>query len=387
MSVKPEPIESIVPRKRNSDNAFPPTKVEEDYKDVSAAESSKKTKTETGPKEPLTQVTNVSVTPTASREPIPMYSGFDGMPNAGVKLEDAQAQISGLQYVPGGHSVVPGPVIMNHHIPQYTDAFQGWAPTYNEAFNTVGQYQVPQAEYRQLSPIPPPSVAPVAPRNSHLVPRPFPMDFDQVKQGSPEFDNLSYLSHQAVSLPARQYDWQSNLPSSVLPSGDNKFDVFVDHDVKPRITGPYAPANAVASSSRTVASPQVYHEQKPTFPGAYMDVSDDDQDSDGFENSYSQHPDLAHLQHLDHFVDRIGINLPPPIHNDNHDDNGDYHGRGRDLFVGPQAVSDEYVISAVNLLRWLIIACLASRNFWLKPGMLRILTGTRRLTRRLHIST
>ncbi|KJA26761.1 hypothetical protein HYPSUDRAFT_35906 [Hypholoma sublateritium FD-334 SS-4] len=355
-SVKPEPIESVVPRKRLSDQAFPPVKTEEGDKNVASAVPSKRVKTETDPKEPLAQVTNVPVTPTTSRESVPMYSGFDGIPGAGAKLEDVQAATSDLQYVPGGHTLVPGPVNMNYPIPGYADVYQNWAPTYDQAFNAVGQYQAPKEEYRQFSPVPPPFVAPMAPRKSHNVPRPFPMDFDQVKQSSPEFDNLSHLSHQAVSLPVRQYNWQSH-PSSSTPPRDNKLDVFVDRDVKPYISGPaiktYTPTNAMASSSREVTLPlHVHHEQKPRFPGAYMDVSDDDQDSNsGFENAHFQPLDHSHLQHLDHFVDRIGINVPPPIDNDDHDDNGDYHGRGHDMFVGPQAVSDDiekFLVEAGN---------------------------------------
>lgn len=314
-------------------------------------------KTETGPKDPLAQVTNVPVARITSREPSPMYSGFDGTPVTGTKLEDVQTAISDLQYASGGHTAVPGPVNMNYPIPRYTDTYQNWAPVYNQAFNAVGQYQAPKEEYRQYSPLPPPFVAPVTPRKSHLVPRPFPMNFDQFKQSSPEFDNLSHLSHQAASFPVQQHNWQSNPSSSTPPSRDNKLDVFADRDIKPLIAGPtmnpYAPTNAVASSSRAVAFPlQVHHEQKSRYPAAYMDISDDDQDSDsGFDiqNAYSQHLDHAHLQHLDHFVERIGINVPPPIDNDDHDDNGDYHGRGHDMFVGPQAVSDEYVICAIYM--------------------------------------
>ena len=46
-------------------------------------------------------------------------------------------------------------------------------------------------------------------------------------------------------------------------------------------------------------------------------------------------------------VNRIGINVPPPIVNDAQDDNGDYYGRGADLFEGPRASADEYVICSL----------------------------------------
>lgn len=37
---------------------------------------------------------------------------------------------------------------------------------------------------------------------------------------------------------------------------------------------------------------------------------------------------------------------------DHFDDNGDFHGRGRDLFVGPQAKADELVLVFLVLSRF-----------------------------------
>ena len=35
-----------------------------------------------------------------------------------------------------------------------------------------------------------------------------------------------------------------------------------------------------------------------------------------------------------------GIKVPAPIRTDHEDDNEDFYGRGRDLYVGPQAKAD-----------------------------------------------
>ncbi|KAF4616900.1 hypothetical protein D9613_008762 [Agrocybe pediades] len=43
----------------------------------------------------------------------------------------------------------------------------------------------------------------------------------------------------------------------------------------------------------------------------------------------------------DNTLDHLGINAPPPILDYSHDENGDFYGRGRDLFLGPQADIEE----------------------------------------------
>ena len=50
----------------------------------------------------------------------------------------------------------------------------------------------------------------------------------------------------------------------------------------------------------------------------------------------------------DDLIARVGIKVPAPIRTDHEDDNGDFHGRGRDLYVGPQAKADECVSPCPN---------------------------------------
>jgi len=84
------------------------------------------------------------------------------------------------------------------------------------------------------------------------------------------------------------------------------------------------PSFLSASSSRLV------------IPGGLAD-SDDEMDLPG-----DRDPDVV----IDGLMVRAQNVLPTvtPIHNDAHDENGDYYGRGKDTFQGPQARADEYII-------------------------------------------
>ena len=66
------------------------------------------------------------------------------------------------------------------------------------------------------------------------------------------------------------------------------------------------------------------------------DVDMDSSDSENEDYLLNGNPTIAA-----DLVNRIGINIPPAINNDAHDDNGDYYGRGRDLFEGPRASANE----------------------------------------------
>lgn len=66
---------------------------------------------------------------------------------------------------------------------------------------------------------------------------------------------------------------------------------------------------------------------------------DPEDDSDSDYNSDEENIDTAAL------LNRIGVTAPLPVLNDAVDDNGDYYGRGRDLFDGPKAAHDESVFS------------------------------------------
>lgn len=78
------------------------------------------------------------------------------------------------------------------------------------------------------------------------------------------------------------------------------------------------------------------------LPAHGHDLMDTDEDK-----STNEGEDLAAAM-----LHRIGPVIPalPALHAAEHfDDNGDFHGRGRDLFVGPQAKADEYVVFSMRL--------------------------------------
>lgn len=70
----------------------------------------------------------------------------------------------------------------------------------------------------------------------------------------------------------------------------------------------------------------------------YPQMSSDEDDSE-VDSDYDGRivPDTSEL------LRRIGIEAPLPIHNEGTDANGDFYGRGRDLFDGPRASNDELV--------------------------------------------
>ena len=129
------------------------------------------------------------------------------------------------------------------------------------------------------------------------------------------------------------------------------FPMAMEVDRKPFIKPEEPPARHGAralfpapSSNPPANEPQTIHpwklESKPriTPPKQPVACSKDPSPSDAEDEDYGN-PTIA----VD-LVNRIGINVPPPIDNEAMDDNGDYYGRGTDLFEGPRASGDEYVI-------------------------------------------
>jgi hypothetical protein len=90
-----------------------------------------------------------------------------------------------------------------------------------------------------------------------------------------------------------------------------------------------------SGSSAFASSPTPTHNYNAVASGSgtkYDYASEMDEDSD------VDHP--MQPVHYNPFVP--GIAPPAPINDDAYDSNGDYHGRDRDLFQGPQALPDEY---------------------------------------------
>lgn len=88
-----------------------------------------------------------------------------------------------------------------------------------------------------------------------------------------------------------------------------------------------------SGSSASTSSPTHDYNAVASGSGVKHDYSSE-MDSDSGAD-YPMQP-----EHLNPFV--AGIVPPAPINDDAYDSNGDYHGRDRDLFQGPQALPDEY---------------------------------------------
>ncbi|KAF9003231.1 SNF2 family N-terminal domain-containing protein [Cyathus striatus] len=86
----------------------------------------------------------------------------------------------------------------------------------------------------------------------------------------------------------------------------------------------------------------------PSFPDRHRShATDDDEMMLDYDQLGRVDPALAA-----NILNRIGINVPPPLPNaENFDNNGDFFGRGRDTFAGPQAKADDidkFLIEAGN---------------------------------------
>jgi len=163
------------------------------------------------------------------------------------------------------------------------------------------------------------------------VAEPFPMDLD-IDPYAP-----------STSTAGAQFPGPSRYPSPnpFLLQSDS---THVAHDIKPVVQFNDAIASTSkvtqkAGSSYLPVPPNVNNahasgSNQPQPPGGHPDMTDDDDYSDDDSHEYNL-PDTSGL------VNRMGFKLPPPIADDARDSNGDYYGRGRDLFEGPRAAHDE----------------------------------------------
>ena len=165
------------------------------------------------------------------------------------------------------------------------------------------------------------------------------------------------------------------------------FPMAMEVDRKPFIKPEEPPARHGAralfpapSSNPPANEPQTIHpwklESKPriTPPKQPVACSKDPSPSDAEDEDYGN-PTIA----VD-LVNRIGINVPPPIDNEAMDDNGDYYGRGTDLFEGPRASGDEYVIffliSALEIISWwYLLTLLSLEKFLVVAGNVETFDG------------
>ena len=166
------------------------------------------------------------------------------------------------------------------------------------------------------------------------VPQPFPMDL--------EVDRKPFIKSEEPPQPFPmdlEVDRKPIIESEKPRTVRNARPLFPTSSSTPpeleRKTLMMPPKRPVASSSK---------KPSPRFPNYEPSQSDDvdmnPSDSDNEDYLLNGNPTIAA-----DLLNRIGINVPPPIDNDAQDDNGDYYGRGRDLFEGPRASANEYVFA------------------------------------------
>jgi len=140
-----------------------------------------------------------------------------------------------------------------------------------------------------------------------------------------EVDRKPFIKPEPPAAPRLSFSASSSVPVA------NQSQLFPPSALerKPFVTPPTQP---VASGSKGTSPPFPKYEP---WPNDDLDMTPSDSENEGY---------LPHMDPVvNELVDRIGIDIPPPIENDAQDDNGDYYGRGRDLFEGPRANADEYV--------------------------------------------
>ena len=73
------------------------------------------------------------------------------------------------------------------------------------------------------------------------------------------------------------------------------------------------------------------------MPGAF-----DDDDSDDEDHGFGYDGEMIANVQANAIINRTGLEVPAAMEDDR-DDDGLYHGRGRDLYQGPRAIVGEYV--------------------------------------------
>ncbi|PPQ65989.1 hypothetical protein CVT26_010649 [Gymnopilus dilepis] len=351
--VKPEPTENLLPQKRLSDVAFDPTNTEEAAKDSSsAASSSKKVKREPSAKTPFATVTNAPVAG-SSQVGAMEWGNLPSDYSAGtyydtedpmLRLDDVRLAIAGQQSVLDSIRLRPGgPTQYDYHrinecqqelarllpLEQHYSALVASlsaAGVYNQApiakaEPVIDQYPLMRARGRQsldrMSAQIPPAPSFPEPMDVDEKPFPFPQAFASTSQAPyipvypaiPQAPVPYALPPPPQAPPAFKYE-----PEEHKPFVQNGF---------PAASGSRAPPPPSSSSGSSPAR----------FPGRY--------DSEPYESDASSRPGMADFQtKVENIVDRVGINVRA-MNDDAFDDNGDFHGRGRDLFVGPQAKPDD----------------------------------------------
>lgn len=288
MRIKPEPVESDIPRKRLSDIAFEPGNGNEGNRSLLQS-APKKLKAELIPKEPFAIVdknTNSSANAVA-----PLLVGV-AVEETRLKIADLQSQISSLQTA------------------------------------------LDRITYKR-------------------------------RKSKTDLTRMSRYSSDMLRLRREKDDLTASLPRTNMSPTKRSFSrPQMNSNVKPEPSKDYflPPASYNPVAQTPIASGSNVR-LPPSFGAGAMDT-----DSEG---------------PLPEVMARINGIIPalPQISGEDHfDENGDFHGRGRDLFVGPQAKADEFVFFSFVWSRFSQLY-LASTSFSWRLAMPNNLTVMLVLTR------
>ena len=334
-------------RKRPSDSAFTT-----EILDVSAPENSqvsKKLKADVATKIPLSPVTNKNI-PTSNEA---MF-GYPQDPS--FMLDNVRGAIAGQQHIIQTLRALPFKSRQDlRNISSAEDELQRLdaleqvyqtaslripSPSFSSSFFETGA--LPHAFQPTLS------------FNGDFTPRAsssseqYPMDIDApfIRSSSPDFiPASSSLSPSFVDsfrpTPTRYASTVHNTGNSIVL------------DQKPNVNAaqasssnqlPATPQAVTTTTSLPNKLAQTYNPQASSckeLPDVHQGTDSDSDDSDA--DSDEGNVDATE------FLNRIGVEAPLPIQNDAVDDNGDYYGRGRDMFDGPRASHEELVFLSRDL--------------------------------------
>ncbi|KAF8804469.1 hypothetical protein BYT27DRAFT_7243611 [Phlegmacium glaucopus] len=307
--IKSEASEPTIPRKRLSDIAFGSTEVEQDQNSIPQVKSlSKKVKVEMAiPKTPLAQVTNITSSSNDESHTLDVINVAIARQQrlldriGGKRAQSREDRKNAEKY--------------NREIARL-DALKHEHTASKPLSLNVKNERVVKQENED-----PKSSAIMATSDNPLVdrkPQPFPLAME-----------LDYKPHIKREEP-------SGSSSTIPQSAPIKAAPLTPPQLQPPLPASPLTIQPIASGSKSSKHEPYDHEP--------MDVGSDGYDSDF--HGYEGMPAVA-----DEVIDKIGIRVPPPILGDAHDDNGDYYGRGRDLFVGPRAQADDidkFLVEAGN---------------------------------------
>ena len=333
--IKPELEESTTPRKRLSDTAFGVLGNTPSHKPVSI----KKLKTEQTPKTPLAPLSNTftaSELPTSRAVPPP-----PDIQETRARLQEVQAQIAAAQTsldrIKRKTKKSKADLTRMNGYMQELQTLNMLKAEYNAAIPSLSPLKRTHSMASLHSPI----------KSENMFSHPFPGSCDSDMLPQPFDKPVAKSETKPFPLFSNADDWPA---VDAIP-------VYVERKPFPvAAENPfceYKPQQPVASGSnvKLPSGPTLIEEKITTTSQAAQPVASGSNVPLPYAHAPYSHWDSDEEMTpaiTDDLIARVGIKVPAPIRTDHEDDNGDFHGRGRDLYVGPQAKADEYVSPCPN---------------------------------------